>query len=1018
MNTNNQNNSLISYLEDVALLNKNSVEIITKLNDIVASQTSSVNVKHIDTNGVETQYSLPTVSYLKTQIDQANNNIQRLSDFTNKSTYLIDGNSTKKLYQIDLNKEPEQISNINNITAFTPVNNWFFENLINPLLTVQIDLSDKIDDEVTKVLCRRYVVSFLKNESGYTVAGQNSLNEFISKFMNRNDIQISEFLTWYNSPTNLGVYGGNNPNLQEYDESEFNLSYNQLEDYGIFSILKQELDELNSKLWYHFNTLTYSNINGISKILTVGDYLILNKKNSTTKYLIHDINTAASNYRVLLERVEGLDPVPTGTNVLKYYSTVSLSKKVKVSIGFDEYNIIFLKPINGLNNVISNLWSKGCCFYTNNLTLDADSKTDMSTYYLNTVYNYGEAVKELVSKTIPSTIAIKPNAPVLIDNNFKVSQINAHLTDSTDTKGLKDLQSQKTQTKSQIDQINTSLQLKNKEIQNTSYKTIAERTKAENELTNLNTQLNNATTLLNSITTQITSATNSTVEPKYRVRGFWNMPLAQSIKGYSDQEVIQFKIQYRYSSKTGTDNTTEGYTITNNNGNNTTGYFSNWTSYTTDKRIRTYDSVSQTWIWQIEDVSSADTPNINQLDIAIQSGEKVEVRIKSISEASYPDYESDWSNILTVTFPDELTSISTTQTILEEAKKDALISNFETTLTTKGVTQHISDQITDNSVFYGHTDKTILSSFNDSNLNALSLFKYLTILTDKISALEEIVSKSQGELSISVFNNTTEYKINNDSTLNLSVNCENFGVKLSGGTRLYDNKIYLIGDYYIKIYNSAFSNSLGLLSNRVYQKIDSNSTISSVKTNTFYQTNVLAPLIHSDNTLYTQKNNQFIWFSDYDNGVPIYNSGISFVENKYTLDALSDSTTNAGLNPLDYTDATNSQYAFDLIKNVNWYNYNNSEFLTNVVANINSISTISKDGSINYVAPNDTIIIPINIYFKFSGNSINTIDLSNNLTNNNSTNQQHKKKLKLFLETTNSSRPFEFTVEFTINKTA
>jgi hypothetical protein len=42
-------------------------------------------------------------------------------------------------------------------------------------------------------------------------------------------------------------------------------------------------------------------------------------------------------------------------------------------------------------------------------------------------------------------------------------------------------------------------------------------------------------------------------------------------------------------------------------------------------------------------ITNPDLPNINQLDISIQSNEKIDIRIKSISEVGWPDsvVESD-----------------------------------------------------------------------------------------------------------------------------------------------------------------------------------------------------------------------------------------------------------------------------------------------------------------------------------------------------------------------------------------
>ena len=134
------------------------------------------------------------------------------------------------------------------------------------------------------------------------------------------------------------------------------------------------------------------------------------------------------------------------------------------------------------------------------------------------------------------------------------------------------------------------------------------------------------------------------------------MPEAVATRGTKPQEVVQFRVQYRYVSKDGRENPIETYQV---DGEQTKAAFSNWNEYKTDARKRGYDKATGEYFWQIEDVESAETPNINQIDIAIQSNETVELRIKSISEVGWPEspVESEWSEILKVDFPDDLNNV-------------------------------------------------------------------------------------------------------------------------------------------------------------------------------------------------------------------------------------------------------------------------------------------------------------------------------------------------------------------------
>ena len=141
----NQKNTFVSLAEQLALLNKNSVEVITKLNDVVTNRNSVVNVNLMNSDGTVSSYQFPTVGQLKNEIDIANRNIRKLAGLADSTAYVSDGTTMRKVYVDDLNREPEPIDNLNNVTKFVTINNSFFEALSNPMLAVSIDLTDKID---------------------------------------------------------------------------------------------------------------------------------------------------------------------------------------------------------------------------------------------------------------------------------------------------------------------------------------------------------------------------------------------------------------------------------------------------------------------------------------------------------------------------------------------------------------------------------------------------------------------------------------------------------------------------------------------------------------------------------------------------------------------------------------------------------------------------------------------------------------------------------------------------------
>ena len=1019
-----QKNSFISLLEQIAQLNKNSVEVITKLNDVVASDKNSVSVNYQGDDGRVSKFELPTVGWLKKEIDIANSNIKKLATLEgDNSVVIIDqNNSSRKIKSIDLTREPDQITQLAVSTSFKQNNNWFFESLINPSLTVELNLSDQINDNVHKVLSRRYIVKFERDADGnLTANGSTSKTSFDNTFLNKNDFTIETFLTWMNNPTNYGVIK-TDENLYK-DEQYFDINYKEINYKGYFSVLKLERDDVNNKLWYHLNTLTYYDRNGGSRILATGDVLSVTSKSSFSKYRITEVNTSNSNFRIMVERIEGYDPIPIGISVLGYYSTVTSQNAVNISIGFDEYNVIFIKPINTETNVICSDWSKGMCFYSNDLVLNTDSNVSMSDFYINSVYDYGVLLYDMVAKKIPSQYASKPNKPTLLTDNFKVVQINKHLTDTKDLKTLKKLHSQKNSVKSKLSEISDSITQKNMELNTKVFKSIAEKSRSQNELNKLIMKQESDTKLYSSYVNQITNSTVETnADPKFRVRGFWEMPSPIIKSGYKPQEVIGFEIQYRYGSKIGNDNTTDGFELKSNTNSvsvsrKKTAYFSQWNTYKTDIRKRTYDEATGKWTWEIEDVSDADTPNINQLDISIQKSEKIDVRIRSISEVGYPDAPlfSDWCDVLSIDFPEELNDITgENQFIIKEATQEEISVNFDNNLSSKGITKHVSESFYVNEQYFGHSDKTISTSFKDAFGNTLSLFDYLKQMNDKISALEESIKRAKGELKVTLFKGTQETEITNGSIINVVINCEDYMISSTGFTsqhikKSFQNNVYLVNDYYLEIENIATENDLGLFSSKLLSDFGLSNLPNQNK----------PTLLSDDGALYTQHDYQYMWLADNANVdgtlYTLYNGDISNMN--LNTKALTDDFKNIGNVLQSPTKLLDSSVAGTLW----WSNVNiPAEFGATVhpyiqtknpgdAANETNLLVDKNSNGIHIVEAQKTEKVPLQIYFKPNVNNDNNLDFSVTTT---TTPKILKKAVKFHIDEESSNRPFEFTVVF------
>ena len=1046
----NQKNSFITLMEQVSLLNKNSTEIISKFNDALSSDQSSVTVKLYNQDGTYTNYEMPTIGEFKSQIDVANTNIKRLAGLEG-STYIFDGKSSKKVFAADINREPTPIHEVDSVTQFGQNNNWFFEELMNPILSVKIDLSQKVNDSVDSILSRRYIVKFKVNDDGYTTEGLNSLEDFNDKFLNKTDISIENFESWLTNPTNVGVTS--NLLQDNVDEQQFNLSLRTLRYKGTFSVLKSESDTLNNKLWYHLDTLRFFTNDGRSKFLAIDDQLVINSKNSTTRYKIVEISTANSLNRISVERIEGYDAIPIGANVLEYYSDLVNDKNVKITIGFNEHIVIFVKPINTDTGVLGSTWSKGSGFYSNDLVLDTDNSKNLLTYYYRTVYDYGRLLKDLVKKIIPVDIGTEPNQPVTLPDNFKVVQINKHLTDTKDADELRDLHSQKTGVRSKLDEVNTALLDKSKELNTRNYRNVADKTKAKNEYNKLVLEQESNTKLFGSVVAQITNSKSNTknVTRKYRIRGFWDFPEPIIVEGYRPQQVIGFEYQYRYSNKAGKETPIEAIKMTlqetsedtsqvtttalsaenisaqettyaydsvgigglqtSSSIKKSTGYFSNWVSVKTDIRKRTFNAATEEWYWNNEDISDADTPNINQVDIPININEKVDIRIRSISEVGYPDsmIYSLWSDIITIHFPDDLDDvIDESDFILKEAGQEEIRVQFENELASKGIVKHIQQQFYDNENYYGHSDDSIATNFKDNFGDFINLRDYIKSLTARIDILEERVNRAKGRLSVSFFKNTSETILSPNTETTVLVECEEYG-QGSGTTRNYHNVIYVIKDYYLKFTNVAAENDLGLFSNRTYTPTSTESS------NTFFNNPEAMSLFVDDNDyLLRQSNYQYIWFSDNYNSASdnIYLSGETGTEQYEIL------TTNYNYGTGDFISNDYQQPTLNVLTDIQWSGATGETFASTLHPVISNRDNIVEEGQakLKILTAQNYFTVPINIYFKFSMDDASSFEIPFNTVST----PELVKRLKIFIEPENESRALEFKLKFRLkrNKTA
>jgi hypothetical protein len=795
-------NSFISLSEQIMQMQKNSLEILAALNQVTSSNDSQIEVEISDESNNKKIVTFPSVGALKSDIEILRQNIKTLSSVDQRGAIIQPTkNEYKKIITVDLNREPNAIGQLNSINNFLVEKNNFLDAFLNPLLKIRLDLSGKIENNVRKILSRRYLINFELDINGnYTSRGQSAIDLFNENFKNRTNITVDEIENWLlNTP---GIRPNKQGQYVDYDEQEFELEPNKLQYDGYFTIIGTDEDVSNKRMWYKIDTLDYYDVDTKSRhTLSRGDELIINTEYSTTRLRVLEVNKDASEIRVRFETVEGQEPIPVGVvGGLKFYSPIIKNKKVDITISFNEYNVLFVKSINTENNLVGRTWSPGTGYYTNDLLLvsesnNSDNGKSMTEYYIETVSDFGEVLKDMVGRVIPRHLGIKPNAPSLSNDNFRVTQVNKHLTKTEDLDKSRKQHTEALSLRSKLEQLSKTISDKRKELGSKTFSNPKDKQTLETQIATLITKSESTSQLLKSTINELTanSQQNIVAEPKFKAQGFWKIPTPIENGKTRPQEVVAFRVQYKYSAISGQENVNESFkVIDSNTGETINAVFSPWTEYYTPTRDRSFDVAQQKFVWKDEDLQNPDSPNVNSINITLSPNEKIEVRVKAISEVGYPDslLESEWSNTLTISFPPELLNGRNPQELISKnADLESLRDKIEADLNRKGLDVHLSDSIIQDSKTYLHVADNL----------AYKEGSKLVSVADKIKSLER--SETLEKWHDLILSDPWENYGNGFSTAQYYIN--NGVVHLSGMIR-----VVLTMDNMTIDYNSAYPNKV------------------------------------------------------------------------------------------------------------------------------------------------------------------------------------------------------------------
>lgn len=796
-------NSFASLVAQFLRLQRNSIEIVNKLNDVATSPNDSVEIEFLMDDNTSESIQIPSYGFLKSEINRLDQNILALSGLEDNTANIRKSDGTvAKIYQASVLKDPNSPTSLQVPATFRARNNWFFESFLNPLLYITVDVENQIPDNSESVQIKRIIAN---------TQTDSQKQYFDANIKGRNDLSDSDYIAALEGQ-----------GIQYFiDEQVNDLEIRTLRYKGSFGVLRifdeetqttsNGVTSTNTVRKYKLSTLRYTDTLSTttnSRTLAKGDQLVTP---GGTKYEITSIDNTDST--IVLRRLFGFEPVRIGSDSLSIFSGVLSNRRVEINVGFDERQAIFIKSIDGDFNVASSTYSPGITFWSNELQINtSEGVKNLADFYNSQVSDFGQTfIAAAKEKTIPAVFGLAPSPPNVALDNFKVVQVNTQITDSKENKLFKEKVQVKTALKNEILSIDKAIDQTRKQISDltttANKKTpTAEFKKLSDKISTLTKEKSTKTDLLSTTITDLNNLTTTTPEltesPKYRVRGFWPIPEPISDPKTGEQNIIQFNVRYRYLSTAGNSNGTTQIDFIDNDGVSKPGQFSNWVQFKSDLRKKIYDENRGTYTWKIEDVSDANTVNINQLDIAITKGEKVEIQVQSISEAGWPTnpLTSDWSTSIIVDFPPDLAVQIDNSPFINQNVSDQTLVQIQTDLQAKGLDQHLSTSFTSGDKYYAHNSTVISSGFFDPNGVAIDLFQKLTQIDNELQSLRSLIAKAKGTLAVYIIDGNNQIKIKPGSTVNLFAGYYNELIDLSNPNN--KGKISTV-TYYLELRNEA-----------------------------------------------------------------------------------------------------------------------------------------------------------------------------------------------------------------------
>jgi len=743
--------TLNDQIAQLQLLMNNALAILTAFNETNFSDVAFAEIAIDNGDGTNTVFNLPSNINNDRKIKALQNTVDALTSLSDSGqtlTVSIADPNVRILYIGSFERAFSELLSTDYVvsTTLSIKQNHLLEALTDPICRVQVTLPPQFS-HIQHVRLSKFVIT-----------GSDKNDKF-------------DTLNVTTTSTRSAVLQALNDTATTYKEfdSVFTLDAQKVRFYGAFSVLNIA-NETNGDFTCRLDKNTYNDsistvIN--SKQLTVGDVLVT--ANGDSIWDVINI-TLINGVFVTLRKKGGFKAITSGIQTLRFHDQNDITKTVSIPIEGGERSFAFFAPIKP-DTGIAGEWSQNIPISSANYSVDVSGITvPFDEYYNTNVLPIGQFILSQVSdQSVSRAVALDIAKPTLKTENFSVVQINAHLSRTGEFEKIKRLQEVKNNTSTKLASLSNEISEIRNRLARSTYRSSTAKIQDETILGSKESARNLQSKKLQTTIKEISSVSSTTsankVQPIYHVRGFFKIDEPVSNDGQT-QRLVSYEVRYKYVPS----NSRASISQSLSSIDGVDGTKSPWFDAPPIVLEKEFNSDTEKYEWEQNDIANAQKNNINQVDIPLTYGEAVIIQVRAVSEAGYPSNpaKSLFSDDLRIEFPTSLAQNETISAIVSQNAEDEQIVKLDEFLRDKGYDKLTAESYETTEQYFVTKANTIDSTFkNDAGL-VQNLRDFLTTLVNRVGTLEETVLRQSVSWSIEIIDsNGKSYPIGNRSSLKL-----------------------------------------------------------------------------------------------------------------------------------------------------------------------------------------------------------------------------------------------------------